>query len=234
VKNGDWEGTLEEKIDRDRRAGIGHLLLVQRAGREIVSAALVPLDVLLPIWCAQRDISAAIIKQGKLGRRTKNHAMNGSSPTIWLRDDRAPEVAAALWGHKGVHDLAKVDVITTLPAGAVDDTYDDLPGFDYSLIGTDGAKRIATVRSHVKRDARVRAVVLLRAKGICERKGCGARRDYPSFLDVHHILGAEKSDRVWNCVALCPNCHREAHVAPNRDKINRGLLSYAMHFRVQA
>jgi 5-methylcytosine-specific restriction protein A len=29
-------------------------------------------------------------------------------------------------------------------------------------------------------------------------------------------------------VALCPNCHREAHFAPNRAAINRELLKLAM------
>ncbi|MBU9434829.1 HNH endonuclease [Burkholderia multivorans] len=28
---------------------------------------------------------------------------------------------------------------------------------------------------------------------------------------MHHILGVEKGDRIWNCVALCPNCHRDTH-----------------------
>src|SRR2546421_10879850 len=72
---------------------------------------------------------------------------------------------------------------------------------------------------------RVRKAVLQRAKGKCEREGCGAHRDYPSFLDVHHILGVEKSDRFWNCISVCPNCHREAHTAPNREQINLDMLN---------
>jgi 5-methylcytosine-specific restriction protein A len=32
-------------------------------------------------------------------------------------------------------------------------------------------------------------------------------------------------------VALCPNCHRESHYAPNRKKINRELLRFAAQFR---
>ncbi len=107
VKNGNWEGSIREKIERSKSKGIGHWLFVQRDDEQIVHAALVPLSELLPIWCAQRDISKRLIDQGKMGRRRKNHAMNGSSPTLWLQDDRAQEVADALWKHQGVRNLAE-------------------------------------------------------------------------------------------------------------------------------
>jgi predicted HNH restriction endonuclease len=115
----------------------------------------------------------------------------------------------------------------------VDDTFDDLPSMDYSLIGSDEAVVKAIMRSETKRDPRVRKAVIIRAGGSCERLGCGVKRDFIGFLDVHHILGVEKSDRYWNCVALCPNCHREAHAAPNRDEINAALLEYAMEYTEQ-
>jgi 5-methylcytosine-specific restriction protein A len=228
IENDDWEGTLRAKVEREKAEGITHFLIVQREDDSIVYAALVPLSDLVPIWCAQADASQSLIDNGKLGRRHKNHAKNGSSPTIWLRDDHAPAVAAALWQHPGVQNLV------SLPGAGIDihqaesdDTFDDMPTIDYSQIGSDGAPAMKTEKSHVKRDPRVRAAVLQRSKGKCERARCCATRDYPGFLDVHHILGAEKSDRVWNCVALCPNCHREAHVAPDRETINADLLAFA-------
>ena len=55
--------------------------------------------------------------------------------------------------------------------------------------------------------------MLKRASLGCERASCADPRRYPGFLDVHHILGVEKSDRKWNCVALCLKCHRDAHFA---------------------
>ena len=113
-----------------------------------------------------------------------------------------------------------------------DDTFDDLP-IDYSLLGSDAPPRTLTDRSGVKRDPRVRRAVLERAQWKCERKECGTGRSYRGFLDVHHILGAEKSDRIWNCAALCPNCHRESHVAPERDQINARLLTWAKRFRAK-
>jgi 5-methylcytosine-specific restriction protein A len=115
-----------------------------------------------------------------------------------------------------------------------DDTIDDLPGVDYSGLGADKPNRFLTQRSNVKRDPRVRKSVIERAKNGCERSTCNDKRAYPGFLDVHHILGIETSDRVWTCVALCPNCHRESHFSPDYEKINQELLAYALQFKTTA
>ncbi|MBN3794040.1 HNH endonuclease signature motif containing protein [Burkholderia sp. Ac-20392] len=72
--------------------------------------------------------------------------------------------------------------------------------------------------------------MLARAHG-CERVGGGQTQRYSGFLDVHHILGVEKGDRIWNCVALCPNCHRDAHYSPDKPELNRQLLAYAEQFQ---
>jgi len=120
-----------------------------------------------------------------------------------------------------------IDSETPGDASSLGDTFDDLPAFDYSALGSDGASRQVTVKSHVKRDPRVRRRVIERATAGCERKSCEDTRRYAGVLDVHHILGVETSDRYWNCVALCPNCHREAHFAADREKINAELLEFA-------
>lgn len=231
IKNGDWKGTLQQFVDRARRDSTTHFLLVQREDQEITFAALVPISELLTIWWAQHDLSASLIKLEKLGRRKKNHAMNGSSPTLWLHDPEAPGVTAALWNQPGVLDIVQMKPSNVSEQEEKDDTYDDIPGLDYSLFGSDGAEKIVTTRSYVKRDQRVRKAVLQRAKGQCEREGCRAHRHYSGFLDVHHILGVEKSDRFWNCIAVCPNCHREAHTAPNRDQINLDMLNLVIKFK---
>jgi 5-methylcytosine-specific restriction protein A len=101
-------------------------------------------------------------------------------------------------------------------------------------LGADGSERFKTQKSFVKRNPLVRRKVIERAKNGCERNSCDDNRAYVGFLDVHHILGVETSDRVWTCVALCPNCHRESHFSPNRDKINRDLLAYASQFKANA
>ncbi len=231
--NDSWDDTLAFVVERDRAEGNTHHLFVQRDGADIVYAALIPREELAPIWRGQRDASAELIAKGVLGRMSKNHAMNGSSPTIWLQDDRKShghEVADVLWKWPGVIDLAKLATVPAQREQPVDDTYDDCPVSDTWRIGSDGAERRMVIRSEVKRDPLVRRAVLGRAHG-CERTGCGQIQHYPGFLDVHHILGVEKGDRVWNCVALCPNCHRDAHYSPDADTLNSQLLAYAEQFQ---
>jgi len=222
-----------KKAQRRAQDGATHMLFVQPDERAVVYAAMVPLSQVASIWAKQRDESARLIAAGRMGRRRKNHAENGRSPTIWLQDDKAPSVAAQLWRARGVVDLVKLpaNVDGLIVAHPNDDTFDDLL-IDPSALGTNSPARMESYSSSVKRDPRVRRAVAQRALGRCERDTCGTSRDFPGFLDVHHILGAAKSDRVYNCVALCPNCHREAHYSPNRDAINADLLKFASRFRV--
>jgi 5-methylcytosine-specific restriction protein A len=224
----DWDLTLSNIAARHVREGYTHLLMVQDSAEGFMFAALIPSAEIPAIWARQREVSGELIRRGLTGKMTKNHAANGSSPTLWLQDDRhpaTPAVAQVLWEWPGVVNVLALPVA----GGEVDtDTLDDLPGGD---IGRDGAERERTERSGYPRDPAVRAAVRARADGRCEREGCGEHRDYPGFLDVHHILGVEVSDRVWTCVALCPNCHREAHFAPDRDAINAALAAFAIRFR---
>jgi len=58
--------------------------------------------------------------------------------------------------------------------------------------------------------------VLDRANGACELCKKPAPFNKPTgepFLEVHHVIGLAEDgpDIVENAVALCPNCHREAH-----------------------
>ena len=233
TKNGDWEGSIKRYVEGARRHHITHLAFIARGGAEITNAALIPISELVPIWQRQRTTYRTLIMNGKLGRRKSNPAENGSSPTLYIKDDEAPEALEALWTHRGVSDLVRMKVVlgTSSLAPAIDDTFDDLPGIDTSLLGSDGSPRFPVVRSMVKRNQRVRREVLRRANGRCERQDCNVLRVFPDFFDVHHILGADVSDRVHNCVALCPNCHREAHFSPDCDAINGGLLAFARQFQ---
>jgi 5-methylcytosine-specific restriction protein A len=234
IKSGDWEGSLTRYIDGARAKGITHFVFIGRDAGSISQAALVSCSALLPIWLEQARISDELISLGRLGNRRKNHARNGSSPTLWLRDETAPQVTDALWKHSQVVDLLKMPAVfagLTDHATWGDDSLDDLPMYDPSSLGSDGGLRVSVNRSGVKRDPRVRAEVVRRARGRCERAICGTTRNYVGFFDVHHIFGADVSDRVYNCVALCPNCHREAHYAPDRDEINSALLDFALRFK---
>ena len=71
-----------------------------------------------------------------------------------------------------------------------------------------------------QRDAAVKAWVLQQANGKCESCGQPAPfngSDGQPFLEVHHVrqLADSGPDTVTNAVALCPNCHREAHYGEN-------------------
>lgn len=67
------------------------------------------------------------------------------------------------------------------------------------------------------RNPDVVAAVLWRANGICEK--CGQPAPFISaatnlpYLEIHHIerLADGGEDTMENTLALCPNCHREAH-----------------------
>lgn len=218
--------TLDRWVERNRKSEVTHVLLLQANDDAIQMAALIPLGELPPMWQEQHGVSQREIDAGRTKGVRRNHCENGDSPTLWLKDDRSDggrAVSAAFWAWPGIIDLFSL-------AAPVDDTYDDLPPTDPALLGGENAPRKQTTRSEVKRDPRVRKAVADRATSGCERPSCGDTRRYPGFLDVHHILGAEKSDREWTCVALCPNCHREAHFSPERDKLNEELLEYARRF----
>jgi hypothetical protein len=104
----DWIEALQQRVDSERSHGTTHMLFIQNEDGAIILAALVPLSSLIPIWIAQRDTSSQLIASGRLGRRRKNHAMNGNSPTIWLQDDQAQEVAQELWQYPGIVDLVAI------------------------------------------------------------------------------------------------------------------------------
>ena len=67
------------------------------------------------------------------------------------------------------------------------------------------------------RNPDVVAAVLRRAEGRCERCNNKApflrRTNNEPYLEVHHInqLADGGEDTVDNAIAVCPNCHREAH-----------------------
>lgn len=229
--DGSWERTLDFIATQELKDGNSHNLIVQFEGEDFVHGALIPSEQVGAIWRAQRAASDRLIAAGKMGRIRKNHAANGSSPTLWLQDDRTPyahEVSDILWSWPGVVNVLALSRIRDSSA-IIDDTFDDLP-IDYGIVGRDTGGRVERMVSGYSRDPKVRADVLHRAGGACEREGCREQRAYAGFLDVHHILGVAASDRAWTCVALCPNCHREAHCAPDRDAINLSLAAFASRY----
>jgi 5-methylcytosine-specific restriction protein A len=221
IKNNDWEGTLREKVERERSQGITHFLFVQREDERIIYAALVPLSELLSIWCAQRDISTALIAQGQLGRRRKNHAMNGSSPTLWLQDEHAPGVAAALWEHPGVRDLAKLETDDGRRHQiAPEHVYPEVLPANREYY--EGAVRRIAVNAY-ERDPRARAECLRSHGTKCKVCDLSFEERYgpigKDFIHVHHLKPlstlrqASHLDPVKDLVPVCPNCHAMLHTS---------------------
>lgn len=78
------------------------------------------------------------------------------------------------------------------------------------------------------RDPRVRAYVLVQANGQCELCKCAAPfkdKFGDPYLETHHVkpLAANGSDTVSNSIALCPNCHREAHFSHNSGEVRERM-----------
>ena len=85
------------------------------------------------------------------------------------------------------------------------------------------------------RDPGVRRNVLKRASGVCELCGEEGFRTTNGeiFLESHHVtpLSEHGKDCVWNVVALCPNDHRRAHHAHDREQIRLELERRLKTFR---
>lgn len=78
-------------------------------------------------------------------------------------------------------------------------------------------ERVEVISVVFKRNPDVVIEVLNRANGFCENCKKAApflrAKDKSPYLEVHHTLPLSKGgrDTIDNAVALCPNCHREAH-----------------------
>jgi hypothetical protein len=75
----------------------------------------------------------------------------------------------------------------------------------------------------------IRRYVLLRANGKCEACGVSApfqRPDGSPYLEPHHVtrLADEGPDHPAKVIAVCPNCHRRAHLSIDAQTFNRGLI----------
>jgi len=87
-----------------------------------------------------------------------------------------------------------------------------------------------------KRIAILRGFALNRANGVCEYCNTFApfldKKSMP-YLEAHHILPlAEHGEDEWyNMVALCPNCHRNAHVGIDSQHIRETLQHRILQIR---
>lgn len=213
VKGDDWVGSLNKKVEREQGWGITHYLFVQRIGEAIHHAGLIPASELVPIWIKQRDKSRELIESGKLGNRKKNHAMNGSSPTIWLRDDPdGTEVAEQFWSHPGVVNLMNLEVIgdeVPLP----EELHSPEKLFEGAI------QRIAVNAYERNRKARDLCIQKRGARcAVCKmefRKVYGP--EVAGLIHVHHLKPISKIGKEYqldpenDLLPVCPNCHAVIH-----------------------
>lgn len=95
-------------------------------------------------------------------------------------------------------------------------------------------KRTSTGTVYV-RSPEVRESVLKRASGVCEFCGQPGFKTAAGtiYLETHHViaLADDGPDIEWNVVAVCPNDHRRAHHAENREEVRTQLLAIlAKHY----
>ena len=213
VQGDDWVGTIALKMDRFAARGWTHLLIAQPDGGRIGLAALVPIADVVDIWVRQRDVSAALIEAGKLGRRKKNHAMNGHSPTLWLQDTAGGEaVADVLWNWPTVIDLT---------AGREGPKDFLLAEEVFTEAYTEGARKTVVINAY-ERDRRARQACI-KAHGkqcaVCEmRFGDVYGPIAESHIHVHHHRPVSQAggeyvvDPVRDLIPVCANCHAVIHL----------------------
>jgi len=99
--------------------------------------------------------------------------------------------------------------------------------------GHPNPKKIETLTTVYFRDPAVRAWVLENANGKCEACGSDAPFFLPDgypFLEVHHMISMALggADTIENAIALCPNCHRRAHLSNDKEAFNSGIYKKVM------
>lgn len=124
-----------------------------------------------------------------------------------------------------------------------DPTNDDLQEFERRVLelrrremtidrpaGTMRPKRVVRSVYEYVRSAEVKAYVLQQANGRCEVCNSPAPftdADGMPFLEVHHVrpLADGGSDRVGNAIAVCPNCHRRAHLSGDKTEFVASIFN---------
>lgn len=125
----------------------------------------------------------------------------------------------------GLTKLLEEFAAATTQRPAIADAISDLAGASAEGHAPDRATRLTT---YFKRDTKIRAHVLARAKGACEY--CGAlgftTANGNRYIETHHIISLAKQgpDSLKNVIGLCASHHREAHFGANADDLEREFL----------
>ena len=78
------------------------------------------------------------------------------------------------------------------------------------------------ITEQFSRDSKVREQVIKEANGVCQgcKKQSFEKENGEIYLEVHHkiYLSQNGADTVENCVALCPNCHKNEHFGKEKNR----------------
>ena len=92
---------------------------------------------------------------------------------------------------------------------------EDNSSFDYIINNEKDPEKKEYNAEYWVRNTKVKNAVLNNAKGICEvcQKQSFEKENGEIYLEVHHkiYLSQGGKDTIENCVALCPNCHKNEH-----------------------
>ena len=93
--------------------------------------------------------------------------------------------------------------------------------------GSTNPKQRSTNTTTYDRDEVIVERTKRRANGICDLCGCNApfeNKKHEPYLECHHVIRLADGgpDKMYNTVALCPNCHRKIHVL--NDKMDNKKL----------
>lgn len=196
--------------------GQTHELIIWIVAGEVRDYCCIPLADVASVWLEQSaafDRGRSVVTDAPL----KGAALNGLSPTLFLARRDFPDAERIVRLHS--IELRRDAPDAVAPAS---DPVNDLPGAPVI--------RRANLAFSYSRSAAVRQAVLRRANGSCEC--CGnkgfVRPDGTRYLETHHViaLADEGEDAVSNVVAVCPNCHREAHEGADASKIESKLLEH--------
>ena len=130
--------------------------------------------------------------------------------------------ARGIWYADSAYGREVVDVVRKLFDG-------DMPKLTRTPIGTKRPRRREVTVGVFDRNERVHAWTLQQANGRCEccrREAPFDTADGEPYLEIHHVkrLADHGEDVVDNTVALCPNCHREAHYGAELPRIRLKLV----------
>jgi 5-methylcytosine-specific restriction protein A len=100
---------------------------------------------------------------------------------------------------------------------------------DLALNSTEGVQSTTQKQREIYiRANAIKEYVLKRADGICEycSKAAPFVTKLGPYLECHHILRLSDGgpDHPMNVIGICPNCHREAHYALDKEEINQAML----------